>query len=126
MKVRGDFVTNSSSVSYILTMDVEFVDSYMHSFGETGVGHFLKFIKEEMEEKGQEIKVGDRDFQYMKITFDDSDTSSLDEFTNGETLVDIDFSTLSDDAIWRLIRWNIVRGNTFNLWGIGATQIDTY
>jgi hypothetical protein len=29
MKIRTDFVTNSSSVSYILTMHEEMVDSYM-------------------------------------------------------------------------------------------------
>lgn len=35
MKLRTDFVTNSSSVSYIVTMDLDIVDLFIRNFQES-------------------------------------------------------------------------------------------
>jgi len=123
MKVRGDFVTNSSSVSYILTMNEYTVDVYIKG-SKSGISQFLDFIKTKMKNNGQKVKVGNKELYYMEIEFDTKDIIPMDLYTDCETWRGINVSKLSDEEIWGLIRWNILKGRTLNLCGIGATQIN--
>ena len=45
MKIRGDFVTNSSSVSYILTMKEDVFDVNIAQQRDNGLGNFLVLLK---------------------------------------------------------------------------------
>ncbi len=128
MKIRGDFVTNSSSVSYILTTKKEIADLWIRQFPTSGQSQLLKFVKDQIERNGQKIQICGEELYSMIIKFStDGDAVSLDEYTKGKSVNETDFSKLSDEEMWGIIYWIIMEGEMKNLLaGIGATMIETF
>lgn len=126
MKIRGDFVTNSSSTSFILTAKEDIFDVNIEHFkktGKIGVVQLLSFLKNEMKKEGKQAKVGENEFYFTQKKFLIGKSIVLDENIDPNEIASTDFSKLSDDEMWNLINWIIVKGKGKDLYGIGATQI---
>lgn len=126
MKIRGDFVTNSSSTSFILTAKEDIFDVNIEHFtktGKIGVVQLLTFLKTEMKNEGKQAKVGDNEFYFTQKKFSIGKSIKLDENIDPDEIATTDFSKLSDDEMWNLINWIVVKGKGKDLYGIGATQI---
>ena len=126
MKIRGDFVTNSSSTSFILTAKEDIFDVNIEHFtktGKIGVVQLLNFLKNEMKKEGKQAKIGDNEFYFTQKKFLIGKSIKLDENIDPDEIASTDFSKLSDEELWNLINWIVVKGKGKDLYGIGATQI---
>lgn len=126
MKIRGDFVTNSSSTSFILTAKEDIFDVNIEHFtktGKIGVVQLLNFLKKEMKNEGKQAKIGDNEFYFTQKKFLIGKSIKLDENIDPNEIASTDFSKLSDEELWKLINWIVVKGKGKDLYGIGATQI---
>ncbi len=126
MKIRGDFVTNSSSTSFILTAKEDIFDVNIEHFtktGKIGVVQLLNFLKNEMKKEGKQAKIGENEFYFTQKKFLIGKSIKLDENIDPDEIASTDFSKLSDEELWNLINWIVVKGKGKDLYGIGATQI---
>jgi hypothetical protein len=126
LKIRGDFVTNSSSTSFILTAKEDIFDANIEHFtktGKIGVVQLLNFLKNEMKNEGKQAKIGDNEFYFTQKKFLIGKSIKLDENIDPDEIASTDFSKLSDEELWNLINWIVVKGKGKDLYGIGATQI---
>ncbi|MCE7698328.1 MAG: hypothetical protein K8E24_005645 [Methanobacterium paludis] len=92
MKIRGDFVTNSSSVSFILTMNESTVNEHIKNFKGTGIPRYLGVIKDKIKKNSEKLKIGNNELYHMEIDIDPQETISMDEYTSDSTPFNIDFT----------------------------------
>ncbi len=128
MKIRTDFVTNSSSVSYILTMHKEMVDTQISFWGESYGKLNLKVaahLRDLMQKEGTRCMLEGEDIYSKKITFRTDETLTKDTLDIPEEK--LDFAKLDDDELWSFICGEyIMNGQVSSLRGFGATQVETY
>ena len=125
MKIRGDFVTNSSSTSFILTAKEDIFDVNIEHFNKSdkiGVVQLLSFLRDELRNEGNKTKIGNDEVYFTQKKFKIGKSLSLSEEIDPEKIASTDFSKLSDDEMWDLINWIVVKGKGKDLYGIGATQ----
>lgn len=125
MKIRGDFVTNSSSASFILTAKEDIIDLNIAHFekkGKIGIVQLLKFIKEELKTGGAKTQIGGKEVYFTQKKFSIGKDVFLGDDLDPEDIPKTDFSNLSEEEMWALINWIIIRGKGRNLYGVGATQ----
>jgi len=125
MKIRGDFVTNSSSTSFILTAKEDIFDVNLEHFektGKIGVVQLLTFLRNELEKEGNKTRIGNDEVYFTQKKFKIGKSIVLNEDIDPEEIASTDFSKLSDDEMWNLINWIVVKGKGKDLYGIGATQ----
>ena len=132
MKIRGDFVTNSSSVSYILTMKEDVFDVNIAQQRDNGLGKFLSFVKNKIKNEGIKTNLNNEEVYSLKLTFNTDDAYPLegisvedydfDGFFN--TLHDLDINTLTDKELTSFLYWTILYPNYIS--DIGATRVKTY
>lgn len=125
MKIRGDFVTNSSSTSFILTAKEDIFDVNIEHFNKSdkiGVVQLLSFLRDELKNEGNKTKIGNDEVYFTQKKFKIGKSLSLSEEIDPEKISSTDFSKLSDDEMWNLINWIVVKGKGKDLYGIGATQ----
>jgi hypothetical protein len=91
--------------------------------GKIGVVQLLNFLKNEMKNEGKEAKIGDNEFYFTQKKFLIGKSIKLDENIDPNEIASTDFSKLSDEEMWNLINWIVVKGKGKDLYGIGATQI---
>lgn len=124
MKIRTDFVTNSSSVSYILTMCEEMVDVYLRFFNivvkDPQKANVINTIRNDLIKNGTCVFLEGKEIITKRVKFD-----------TGETLTDdvgkTPFEKMSDDELWSYIFGEyIMNGKLSGVWGFGVTQIETY
>ena len=126
MKIRIDFVTNSSSASFVLTARDDVLEIKIDNFtklGKPGVVQLLKFIKDELKKEGKQVRIGGEEYYFTVKEFELGKGLTLNGEVDPEAVSETDFSLFSDDEMWNLINWIVVRGKSEDLYGVGATQI---
>lgn len=125
MKIRCDFVTNSSSASFVITAKEDIVDDNIKHYQEKrkiGRVQLLTFLKEELKKDGYKTHMGKGEYYFTIKEFALGKSIELDEEIEPEKIATTDFSDLSDEDMWKLINWIIVKGGSRDLFGVGATQ----
>ena len=128
MKIRADYVTNSSSVSYVLTMNEEIVDIFQRDFksmGDLKKARIFEMLHRDVIENGTRVMLEGKEIYSKKITFNTEDCMTDDSFE--KPIEEVDFSKLSDEELWSYIFGEyIMNGRISEFRGFGSTQVETY
>lgn len=124
MKIRADFVTNSSSVSYILTLCDEMVDVHMrfYSIEETNpvLAKIVNMVREDIQKTGTRVYLEGKDIMTKRVSFS-TDEVTLDDFSQSQ------IEEMSDEDLWSYILGKyIMEGKLSGFMGFGITQVETY
>ncbi|MDR3271398.1 MAG: hypothetical protein LBT32_07840 [Peptococcaceae bacterium] len=129
MKIRADFVTNSSSVSYIVSFNQIMADwgkltqSSKDVFSEKNKRIYL-LIAEDIEKTGEILEKNGNTLYIKQYDFSKKPDSKYDD-SFGVPIDEVDFAVLSDDAVWAYIHGEyLVNGRLASeLKGFGSVQV---
>jgi hypothetical protein len=129
MKIRNDFVSNSSSVSYIVTMKKEIIDVFARFYGDSRdkeIQKITEFLKNDLLKNGTRIYMEGEEMLFKKLKFQtDGDTNSRKWIE--EEGKEVDVSKMSDEELWSYIYGEyILSGKLGQISGFGSTQVETY
>jgi len=129
MKIRNDFVSNSSSVSYIITMKKDLVESmasYWKGHRSLEVEKITNFLIDDLVENGTRVYLDGEEIYFKKVKFN-TDGDTIDkEYLESEGK-EIDFNNIDDAELWSYIYGEyLLRCKLGAIEGFGSTQVDTY
>lgn len=128
MKIRADYVTNSSSVSYIITMNKEIVDIFEKQY--EGIRNeketrILRLLHQDLTKNGTRVMLEGKEIYTRKVEFSTDECLTDNAFE--KPIEEIDFSKLPDEDLWQYIFGEyILNGRISKLNGFGSTQVETY
>ena len=130
MKIRTDFVTNSSSVSYIVTMSKNIID-ILNKFHE-GVeknpktNRIFELLHNEMLKSGTRVVLEGEEIYTKKFKFQTYGDCMWDDSFD-KPVEEIDFLKMSDEELWAYIFGEyFLNGKICQIRGFGATNVETY
>jgi hypothetical protein len=110
MKIRTDFVTNSSSVSYVITMSPDMAE-FSYKMTHIREGHaspgnkrerIYGVLSQDLKETGEKIAVGKNDL-YRKVYEFEKKPDTLYDQSFPQPVETIDFGAMSDKELWAYI-----------------------
>ena len=132
MKLRTDFVTNSSSVSYIVTMDLDIVDLFIRNFQESenmkGTIRLAEALKAYLLENGTVNYLHNHEIYSCLMDFHDDDGSSITKEIlemNGDNT---DPLKMNETELFAYIKGELLQNRKLSelLNGFGTTQVEQY
>lgn len=132
MKMRTDFVTNSSSVSYIVTMDLSMVDCFIKNFQESetmkGTIRLAEAMRDYLLENGTVNYLHNHEIYSCLIEFNDDDGGSVTKEIlemNGDNS---DPLKMNETDLFAYIKGELLQNKKLSnlLNGFGATQVEQY
>lgn len=95
---------------------------YYQKSGKKGRAQLLTFLINELKKEGYKTNIGAGEYYFTIKEFHLGKSIELDEKIDPEKIATTDFSDISDEEMWKLINWIIVKGGGRDLFGVGATQ----
>ena len=132
MKLRTDFVTNSSSVSYIVTMNLNIVNCFLDNFREfkdmKGTIRIAEALKNYLLENGTVSYLHEYEIYSRLMLFNDDDGSAVSKEIlemNGDNT---DPLKMNEADLFAYIKGELILNRNISdlLNGFGATQVEQY
>ena len=129
MKIRTDFVTNSSSVSYIIMMDLDILDCFLNLrslYSESEPVIMAKALKAFMLEKGTLSYVENHEIYTYLMEFRDDDDDAYNKQMLQENGMNTDVSTMTEKELFNYLRGEYLMGGKLSrmMQGLAAIQVE--
>ena len=131
MKIRTDFVTNSSSVSYIIMIDLDILDCFLNLrslYSESEPVIMAKALKAFMLEKGTLSYVENHEIYTYLMEFRDDDDDAYNKQMLQENGMNTDVSTMTEKELFNYLRGEYLMGGKLSrmMQGLAAIQVEQY
>ncbi len=125
MKIRADWMTNSSTASFILTLKPEVVDIWARHYENDCLGRLLDFLGEQARRRGEPVMVAGERLLALPVRFHWYDDVAFPDECKESDHAGTDLSGYSDDEMWSFIYRVIASGQMDRLMVVGATMTDS-